>query len=485
MIYNISFDICAIVISFFSLFIMISKKDLHKESNKLLLVIVVAILVASIFDIWSSVGNSYVDQYSDHYRDFLNMVFLFVYVSTACLFAWYMITLLGLNRRIKKSLLIVFFLPEVFIILLLASNPIFRWVFYYDASGIYLHGTMMYVLYGTGYLYMLFTVVLTIRCRKLLLRPQRYAAIILLILSIVPIFVQQFFMPYQLIELFFQSIGIFGFITTVENFDSIHNPITKAYNRAAFLREIDLSIKNKTVFDAIIVKLSRSSYFDVAAVDASYTNGFLASVVEWLMHISKKIDVYDCERGHFILLIYRDSGHSLQAFVEKITQRFSDKWIYQNKAIQFPIQLCLVNVPTDVQTSERMVHLVDFPYINDGINPTIISAKELEAAWQEQTGDLPKEYQFAEEVLCMLDDFVSRVSTLTPAEYNILQYYVNGNEITEIPELAFVSIHTVRKHNKSIYKKLAVATKEELLIYVDLLRRSDRLSELERADIPL
>ena len=86
---------------------MISKKDLHKDSNRLLLVIVIAILIASIFDIWSSVGNSYVDQYSDGYRDILNFIFLLVYVSTACLFAWYMIALLGLNRRIKKSLLII------------------------------------------------------------------------------------------------------------------------------------------------------------------------------------------------------------------------------------------------------------------------------------------------------------------------------------------------------------------------------------------
>ncbi|MGI6664038.1 MAG: histidine kinase N-terminal 7TM domain-containing protein [Christensenellaceae bacterium] len=337
MIYNISFDICAVVISVFSLLVMISKKDLHKESNKLLLLIIIAALVASIFDIWSSIGNSYVEQYSYFVRDILNFVFLFVYVSTSCLFAWYMITLLGLRRRMKKPLLILFILPELIIFLLLVLNWVFRFVFYYDANGIYLHGPMMYVLYGTGYSYMLISVFLAIRYRRFLVRPQRYAAILLLVLSIVPIIIQQFFMKHQLIELFFQSIGIFGFLTTVENLDAIHNPITKVYNRAAFLREVDLLMQNETVADIIIVKLSRSSYFDVATLGAFFTSGLIASVTEWLNALSKEIDVYDCERGHFTLLVHSESSHNAKELAQEICCKFSEKWVYQSKEMQFPV----------------------------------------------------------------------------------------------------------------------------------------------------
>jgi DNA-binding NarL/FixJ family response regulator len=78
----------------------------------------------------------------------------------------------------------------------------------------------------------------------------------------------------------------------------------------------------------------------------------------------------------------------------------------------------------------------------------------------------------------MLDDFIASASLLTPAEWNVLQYYVRGHEISEIPSLAYISINTVRKHNKNIYRKLNVNTREELLFYIDLLRRSQRLEEL-------
>ena len=104
MIYNVTFDICAGVISVLSLYVIISKKGVQKESNQLLLLVIIAALISAVFDIWSSVGNSYIDQYTYFSRDILNYIFLFVHTSTACLFAWYMIVLLGLKDVYKRQL---------------------------------------------------------------------------------------------------------------------------------------------------------------------------------------------------------------------------------------------------------------------------------------------------------------------------------------------------------------------------------------------
>lgn len=80
----------------------------------------------------------------------------------------------------------------------------------------------------------------------------------------------------------------------------------------------------------------------------------------------------------------------------------------------------------------------------------------------------------------MLTSFAERVKTLTGAEQRILNYYMEGHEIAEIPELAFVSIHTVKKHNRSIYQKLGVASRDELMLYIELFRRFGRLEALTR-----
>lgn len=78
----------------------------------------------------------------------------------------------------------------------------------------------------------------------------------------------------------------------------------------------------------------------------------------------------------------------------------------------------------------------------------------------------------------LFDQFIARKDLLTEAERNILRYYIDGHEIAEIPDLAFISMSTVRKHNRSIYEKLGVASRDELMLYIDLLRRCGRLQEL-------
>ena len=87
-------------------------------------------------------------------------------------------------------------------------------------------------------------------------------------------------------------------------------------------------------------------------------------------------------------------------------------------------------------------------------------------------GSLPPDI---EELFC---SFSQRAKTLSAAERSILKYYIDGKEISEIPDLAFISIHTVKKHNSNIYQKLAISSRDELMLYIELFRRCGRLDEL-------
>ena len=78
----------------------------------------------------------------------------------------------------------------------------------------------------------------------------------------------------------------------------------------------------------------------------------------------------------------------------------------------------------------------------------------------------------------MFDSVAEKARTLSSAEHRILNYYIHGHEIAEIPELAFISIHTVKKHNRSIYQKLEIASRDELMLYIELFRCCGRLDEL-------
>lgn len=78
----------------------------------------------------------------------------------------------------------------------------------------------------------------------------------------------------------------------------------------------------------------------------------------------------------------------------------------------------------------------------------------------------------------MFRNFSEKVKTLSAAERRILHYYIEGYETADIPELAFISIHTVKKHNRSIYQKLEIASRDELMLYIEFFRCCGRLEEL-------
>ena len=105
---------------------------------------------------------------------------------------------------------------------------------------------------------------------------------------------------------------------------------------------------------------------------------------------------------------------------------------------------------------------------------TMVSAKMLTELY---TGDVPTG-QLPPDMEHLFQSFIEKAKSLSAAERRILQYYIDGYETVEIPDLAFVSIHTVKKHNRSIYQKLEVSSRDELMLYIELLRCCGRLDEL-------
>ena len=104
---------------------------------------------------------------------------------------------------------------------------------------------------------------------------------------------------------------------------------------------------------------------------------------------------------------------------------------------------------------------------------SIISVQALHKLYNKETeGELPTEMED------LFQNFAKKTASLSSAERRILYYYIEGYEISEIPELAYISIHTVKKHNRSIYQKLGINSRDELMLYLDLFRRCDRLDEL-------
>ena len=76
-------------------------------------------------------------------------------------------------------------------------------------------------------------------------------------------------------------------------------------------------------------------------------------------------------------------------------------------------------------------------------------------------------------------DFIAGVRKLTPTEKEVFLSHAERKSSSDITAAMFFTINTLKMHNKHIYKKLGVASKDELVLYVKLIRKSGLGNEIQ------
>ncbi len=76
-------------------------------------------------------------------------------------------------------------------------------------------------------------------------------------------------------------------------------------------------------------------------------------------------------------------------------------------------------------------------------------------------------------VLDAYEQFLKSLETLTATERAVFNLYMKNYSAGQIAEELFVSINTVKFHNKNIYAKLGVSSLKELKVYVNMIRQAE------------
>jgi len=78
----------------------------------------------------------------------------------------------------------------------------------------------------------------------------------------------------------------------------------------------------------------------------------------------------------------------------------------------------------------------------------------------------------------LFEDFINRVGTLTPTEMTIFRHYYDGVGINELPSIMHISMNTLKSHNRHIYSKLGISSKDELVLYIELIEKSGQKDKI-------
>ena len=78
----------------------------------------------------------------------------------------------------------------------------------------------------------------------------------------------------------------------------------------------------------------------------------------------------------------------------------------------------------------------------------------------------------------MFDEFLKNVKTLSPAEKSVFDLYIRGYNAQEIAAMLYLSINTIKTHNRRIFTKLNISSRKELLVYIDMMKQMNLINEV-------
>ncbi|MDL2207882.1 LuxR C-terminal-related transcriptional regulator [Desulfovibrio sp. OttesenSCG-928-M16] len=74
-------------------------------------------------------------------------------------------------------------------------------------------------------------------------------------------------------------------------------------------------------------------------------------------------------------------------------------------------------------------------------------------------------------------EFKKNIKKLSRAETAVFNLYMEGYSAQKIADTLYVSINTIKSHNKNIYRKLHVSSRKELMVYAQMMRTSDQTEQ--------
>lgn len=357
MTYNINFDLCAIVINTFLMYILVNRKDMSRNYNKVFLVQMVCALLSCVFDILRAtaiMNKNFSKLAIASFTSFYNLFHSFI----PFMYVLYVILLTGVILKEKNEKIRIFCvsIPIIIIVGLLSVNGIYHFVFSIDDNLEYHREPMLYFIYICAFLYIIQGVYYLIRYGAAIFPKKKLSIYLLIVFSIGSIIFQAFF-PSILIELFAEAITSCGILFFTEDGVDVKKPITSIYNKTAFMEDNDIFYNLNREYFVFGIKI-----LDFDRIKLRYgnpnTEKMLNEIAFKLVEIADEESVYDLDNGSFAILVVKYNEYKISKLEENINKMFEKGWNYEKIVIDLMVQVNKIFVPQDADSVTKLINKI-------------------------------------------------------------------------------------------------------------------------------
>lgn len=357
MVYNVFFDVAAIVNLIVVLYSYLIHKHLPELKNKMFLQLCLATLGSTTVDLISAVALSKFVEVSIPTLWVLNTVY-YVFVCyiplSFCLYTLAITDEFNVLKTMKGKLIIM--LPVFIQITFISLTPTFHLVYDINRAGEYVRQWGVDVLYGIM-LFQIFTAVVIIgKCGSKIAASIKLYTYSFVVLSLVGI-ILQFLIPKVLIQHFAISVSLLLIFNSLQTADIIVDPVTGLLNLKSFDITASKIFRRGDHF-AIVAVLLDDIQFLTSTFGVDGVNLLKGQITEFFTEIAPTYGIFQVEENVFCIMIPDASPMNYSRITANVTKRFHHSWRNKFFEIKLTARQCVIRCPEDADSVEVILDTI-------------------------------------------------------------------------------------------------------------------------------
>ena len=387
------YAVAALFIEAIVIFFFFQKKSLPTFQNIVFLIILSVITLATFAELGAGYMEEHVAAVSLNCLWIVECIYFTLNSTFGLLFSIYIFSAFDIygkwKRKTIRAVQVSMLIPYFLCILLIWLTPLLRnvyvLVFSLDPVKGYLRGNNIwfYFLCITKAFYIVLTFTIIVYFHKFI-PNSKMQILYFYVIAIASTALIQLFRYGLLIESFGMSLVTLVYFFFIQKPEELLDTATYTLNQTALFRTLRYNLGLNKKFSCIAMYID-DTMFIANTFGINQMNNFLKDVGTFLKQIFSYANVFSLQQGCFCIILRDCDERKLNDVIFALNKRFQKPWERDNVELKLYIRLCIINCPSDANTAEEILDIVNMIPSDERYRQSVVFASEIDLKYRRRT----------------------------------------------------------------------------------------------------
>ncbi len=348
------YDVCAFIILLLVMGSCVLKKMFHGRTNGLFYLVVITMMLATLGDFW----GAYIQNYSEHIVLNRNIGYIWQYMYFFAhnmllpVYLPYIYSNIGLwhefmeNKRVR----VIWIAGMVINNLALFANLFVHFIFEVNDELEYVRHGGIYIFYATGFLYMIFEIIILLKHRAIIRKDKFVVMMSLYPVSVIGIVIQ-YFLPEHLVEMFTITIATLLFSLIIRRDEELLDPVTGAGKFYVAHEKLKNVLLTGAPVYVMLVKLVNYKNLRLYLGEDLLSDFFKSQSHEfnnYMLTGDIEADMYYLDEGMYMFVSETSDYDKIKKLGTRIRDHYIDALDFRDFSLMVDCRICILRCPNDI-----------------------------------------------------------------------------------------------------------------------------------------